>query len=206
MAEVGFDSALGGRNVVASPSGSAIDISEFQDIGLIDLRVLPKWRTTLAVAANELGFALPQAPRTSNSGRGRTALWWSIDQWIVTGPRSRTQLLAKKLETALGQAHAMVTDVSDTRAIIRVSGDQAREVLMKGCCVNLLAPDVTPGHVRRTQIAEIPAAIHFVSTDPLTFDIYVFRSYADYIWQWLAVAGRSSATIQLYGTQAAPPV
>lgn len=206
MAEVGLDSALGGRNIVASPSGSAVDISEIQDTGLIDLRVLPKARAALTIAANELGFSLPHAPRTSVSGRGRTALWWSIDQWIVTCPGSRTPFLAKKLETAFGRAHAMVTNVSDTRAIIRVSGDQVREVLMKGCCVDLLAKDVIPGHVRRTQIAEIPAAIHFVSNDPLTFDIYVYRSYADYIWQWLAVAGRSSATVRLYGLQPAPPV
>jgi sarcosine oxidase, subunit gamma len=206
MADPVFDSALGGSNIVASPSGSAIDISEIQNTGLIDLRILPKGRAALTIAANELGFSLPHAPRTSGSGRGRTALWWSIDQWIVTCPRSRTQFLAKKLETAFGRAHAMVTNVSDTRAIVRVSGDQVREVLMKGCCVDLLAKDVVPGLVRRTQIAEIPAAIHFVSNDPLTFDIYVFRSYADYIWQWLAVAGRSSATAQLYGLQPAPPV
>ncbi len=206
MADPGFDGALAGRNIVASASGSAIDISEIQDIGLIDLRVLPKGRTALTIAARELGFALPHAPRTSSSGRGRTALWWSIDQWIVTSPGSRTPLLVKKLETAFGRAHAMVTNVSDTRAIIRVSGDQVREILMKGCCADLLAPDVTPGHVRRTQIAEIPAALHFVDDDPLTFDVYVFRSYADYIWQWLAVAGRSSATVQLFGTQVTPPV
>lgn len=206
MTDLDFDSALGGRNIVASASGSAIDISEIQDIGLIDLRVLPKGRAGLAVAAKELGFSLPQSPRTSNSGRGRSALWWSVDQWIITSPRSRTQALAKKLETAFGHTHSMVTNVSDTRAIIRVSGGQVRETLMKGCCVDLLAADVIPGHVRRTQIAEIPAAIHCVSDEPLTFDIYVFRSYADYIWQWLAVAGRASASVQLYGAQPTPPV
>ncbi len=206
MADVGFESALGGRNVVASASGSAIDISEIRDTGLIDLRVLPKGRAAMSIAAKELGFSLPHSPRTSASGRGRTALWWSVDQWIVTCPRSRAQVLEKKLEAAFGRAHSMVTDASDTRVVIRVSGNQVREILMKGCCVDLLAADVTPGHVRRTQIAEIPAAIHFVGDEPLTFDIYVFRSYADYLWQWLAVAGRASAAIQLFGAQPAPPV
>jgi heterotetrameric sarcosine oxidase gamma subunit len=100
----------------------------------------------------------------------------------------------------------MVTNVSDARTIIRISGDQTRELLMKGCNLDLLTNDLAPGYVRRTQIAEIPVAIHFVSDAPLSFDIYVFRSYATYIWQWLAIAGRAPAALQLYGTQPPPPV
>ncbi len=206
MADLNFHSALTGSNIVASPSGSGVDIAEIQNLGMLDVRILPQGRKALTAATMELGFSLPHLPRTSVSGRGRTALWWSVDQWLVTCARARAHDLATKLETSLGRTHSMVTNVSDARCVIRISGDQTRELLMKGCNLDLLANDLAPGYVRRTQIAEIPVALHFVSDAPLSFDIYVFRSYATYIWQWLTIAGRASASLQLYGSQLPPGV
>ena len=77
---------------------------------------------------------------------------------------------------------------------------------MKGAGVDFLLPNVVAGHVRRTQIAEIAVALHVASLNPETIEIYVMRSYADHLWQWLTTAGRKGAEIQLFQQQEPPNV
>ena len=72
--------------------------------------------------------------------------------------------------------------------------------------IDLLLPDIGKGTVRRLLFAEIAAALHVVSTKPDVIDLYVFRSYADYAWDWLEASMRPAAAIRLFGLQDAPPV
>jgi sarcosine oxidase gamma subunit len=37
-------------------------------------------------------------------------------------------------------------------------------------------------------------------------DLYVFRSFADYAWDFLLTAARAPAQVMLFGKQSAPPV
>ena len=89
-------------------------------------------------------------------------------------------------------------DVSDARAIIRLQGDNAREVMMKGSSIDFTLPDYTAGLVRRLIFAEIAALAHIVTDTPCTIDIYVFRSYADYTWKWIEATAKPAATIGLF--------
>ena len=60
--------------------------------------------------------------------------------------------------------------------------------------------------MRRLRFAEIAALLHIVSDRPDVIDLYVFRSYADYAWDWFLANGRSVATIRPFGRQPLPPV
>ncbi|MBZ0216125.1 MAG: hypothetical protein K8F25_06215 [Fimbriimonadaceae bacterium] len=206
MSDVTGISPLADRRKITTRQASALAIEEITDRGMVDLRLDPDDFDARGAAERVLGFVLPTNPRTSNQSRGRTALWWSPDQWIITCARRQAGNLAKKLEQALEGHHAMATDVSDTRTIIKVTGNGARTTIMKGTSADLLLPDVEPGHVRRTQIAETALALHVVSTKPESVEIYVFRSYADYIWTWLSVAARKGAEIRLFDHQTPPRV
>ena len=62
----------------------------------------------------------------------------------------------------------------------------------------------TPGTVRRVSFGEIAALLHMVSDSPDTFDLYVFRSYAVFAWQWLLATARAGARISLFGPQPPP--
>mgnify|MGYP003418723730 FL=1 len=52
------------------------------------------------------------------------------------------------------------------------------------------------------RFAEIAALLHVVEDD--VFDIYVFRSYADYAWNFLLATCKDAAAVQLFGRQAVP--
>ncbi|MGH6907201.1 MAG: sarcosine oxidase subunit gamma [Aestuariivirga sp.] len=199
MPELYFESPLVN---VESPQGLATGLREISDRGMIDLRGLTTDRKFLAAAKDVLGCDLPKKPRTSISWGDSKILWLSTDQWLILCPRARVSELAGALRQALGNIHSLAVDVSDMRCVIRLEGEGAAEILMKGCSLDLLGGDYVTGTVRRMRFAEIAALLHVVDND--VFDIYVLRSYAAYAWEFLLAAAREPAKIRLFGKQAAP--
>ena len=74
------------------------------------------------------------AVETADLGRhgAVTALWLSLDQWLITCPRGEAAALAAALAAELTDVHALAVDVSDMRAILRVTGAGAAEVADEG--------------------------------------------------------------------------
>jgi sarcosine oxidase subunit gamma len=199
MSELVYQSPLAG---VAAPAGLAVSLREIPDRGMIDLRGLASDSGFTAAAREALGVALPTTPRTSVSWGDVKVLWLSIDQWLILCPRTKVPDLLAALRAALAGIHSLAVDVSDMRAIIRMEGEGSREVLMKGTSLDLLSEDYKPGTCRRMRFAEIAALLHVVEDD--CFDIYVFRSYAQYAWEFLCTTARASAKVRLFGPQPAP--
>jgi sarcosine oxidase subunit gamma len=203
MSDAPFESALQSREVAKD---LAVDIREISTRGMIDLRGLASDGKFLAAAKDVLGLDLPTAPRTSAAWGEIQALWLSTDQWLILCPRAKTVELLSSLRLAFGQVHSFAVDVSDMRTIIRLEGDDARFVLLKGSSLDLLSADYEAGMVRRLRFAEIAALIHIVSEKPDMIDLYVFRSFANYAWDWLLANGRATAAVRPFGRQSAPSV
>lgn len=206
MADPNLTSALAHRSDVERQPGLSVTLSEIRDRGMIDLRGQADDAKFMAAAKSVLGIALPTEPRSSATKNDMTVLWFSVDHWLVTLPNGSTaKTLAALCKKTEGQ-FAFACDVSDARAIIRIEGDGVREALMKGTSLDLTAPEIETGTVRRMLFAEVAAACHVVDGTTGTFDLYVFRSYADYVWEWLMATTRAGARVQLYGAQEVPPV
>lgn len=203
MSDAQFETALQSRE---APKDLAVDIREIVSRGMIDLRGLAGDSKFLAAAKEVLGLDLPTAPRSSAAWGEIQALWLSTDQWLILCPRAKTIDLLAALRQALAGIHSFAVDVSDMRTIIRLEGDNARHVLLKGSSLNLLSSDYEAGTVRRLRFAEIAALLHIVSVKPDVIDLYVFRSYATYAWDWLLANGRAAAAIRPFGRQPVPPV
>jgi len=199
MSELYHESPLAG---VTAPSGLAVSLREIPDRGMIDLRGLGNDKKFAAAAKEVLGVALPKTPRSSVAWGDIKVLWLSIDQWLILCPRTKVSELLAALRSALAGIQSLAVDVSDMRAVIRMEGDGSREVLMKGTSLDLLSADYQAGSCRRMRFAEIAALLHVVEDD--IFDIYVFRSYAHYAWEFLATTARESAKVKLFGAQSAP--
>ncbi len=185
-----------------SPQGLSIELREITDRGMIDLRGSTADKKFMAAAKKVLGLDLPKTPRTSVSWGDAKALWLSIDQWLILCSRAKAVELTAALRTELGNIHSLIVDVSDMRAVLRLEGEGVREVLLKGSSLDLLSGDYGPGAVRRMRYAEIAALLHVV--EDTVFDIYVFRSYADYAWDFILATARAPAKVNLFGAQNAP--
>jgi sarcosine oxidase, subunit gamma len=196
MSELRFESALAHVSV---PQGLSVVIREIADRGMIDLRGLASDRKFMGAAKEVLGLDLPKQPRTANTWGDVKVLWLSTDQWLILCPRAKAGELLVALRKALTGFHSLVINVSDMRAIVRAEGEGVREVLMKGCSLDLLNGQYVPGTVRRMRYAEIAALLHIVEDE--VFDIYVFRSYADYAWEFLLATAREPGKVRLFGKQ-----
>jgi sarcosine oxidase subunit gamma len=199
MSELYVESPLAHRE---APQGLSIELREITDRGMIDLRGSATDKKFMAAAKKVLGLDLPKAPRTSVSWGDVKALWLSIDQWLILCSRAKTLELTAVLKAELGNIHSLIVDVSDMRAVLRLEGEGVREVLLKGSSLDLLSDDYAPGTVRRMRYAEIAALLHVV--EDTVFDIYVFRSYADYAWDLILATARAPAKVTLFGAQSVP--
>jgi sarcosine oxidase, subunit gamma len=197
MVELSRQSALAHR---ATPDNISISIREISNRGMIDLRGVTSDRKFMAAAKSALGFDLPKAPRMSVGFGDIKALWLSTDQWLILCNGDKTVELHAELVKELGSTHSLAVNVSDMRSVIRLEGDGIRETLMKGSTLDLTDGTYTPGTVRRLRFAEIAALLHVV--EDTVIDLYVFRSYADYTWEFLLKAARKGSEVRLFSNNA----
>ena len=132
-----------------------------------------------------LSLDLPVPGRSAAAG-DLVALWIQPDAWLVVGPRGVDGDLARRLADAAGDA-ASVVDQSHGKTVLTLSGGAARDVMAKGCRLDL-HPQVFPtGSTAVTQIAAIGCIVHRTDDAP-TFALIVPSSLAESFWDWLTVS------------------
>ncbi len=161
-----------------------VSLSEEPLRALVDVRGGPGLRDAVADA---LGVVLPDHPNTVDRRGDMTALWLGPDEWLVAAPEAEEDRVARALEAATAGAHAVATVVSDSLRIFRLSGADARHVLAQGCALDLHPRVFAPGRCARTGLAKTDVLLHQLDDAP-TYDIYIDRSYATYLWRWLTEA------------------
>jgi sarcosine oxidase subunit gamma len=129
-----------------------------------------------------LGVDAPGHPVLA-CGRGFDLVWAGPQQWLaMSGDRAMPAHLAVELEGL-----ASVSDQSDGRAVVRLSGPKLRETLAKGCAIDLHPRAFRPGHTAITAIAHIGVQLWQHDEEP-TFDLLVARSMAGSFWGWLSAS------------------
>ena len=160
-----------------------VTISERTDIGLATVAVRKGKTEALAAAVRAAyGVDLP-ASSTVATGRGVAFMGTAPGQWFAVSETLANGALADDLARKLSGL-ASITDQSDGRAVIRVSGPCARDVLAKGVPVDLHQGVFRTGSAATTVISLIGAQIWQVDEAP-TYDIAVFRGFAGSFWGWL---------------------
>ena len=178
--------------------GAGVVISERPFLGHLNLRGDPADGGFTKAAAGVLGFALPTEPNTTVGEGGLLALWLGPDEWLVVTPPDAQTSLAQSLETALQGVHASVTDVTGGQTVITLSGPSAREVLAKGCPLDLHPAVFRPGDCAQTLLAKANVTLRCVDDSPC-FELIVRRSFAEYAALWLHDAALE------YGCAVLPP-
>jgi sarcosine oxidase subunit gamma len=152
----------------------------------------------MAAVGRTLDLLLPTEPNTTADRGDLTALWLGPDAWLLTCPPGDFAALTGSLRAALADVHAAITDVSDGRVALRLAGPNARDVLAKGCPLDLHPRAFATGSCAQSLLAKASVLIHLPNDDAQrgpTFDLYVARSFAHYLFAWLEDAGRE------YGVQ-----
>lgn len=166
-------------------------IREIGPLGMITLRAAANLPGLAAAVQAAVGVALPEARRMvmqGDSGAG----WMSPDEWLLILPYAGVARALAGIETALAGQHFLAADVSDARAVFRIEGDKAGEVLMKLCPVDLAR--LAPMELRRSRAAQVAAAFWH---DGEGFTLVSFRSVAGYVMEVLRHSAAPGSEIGL---------
>ena len=84
-----------------------------------------------------IGARAPIKPNTVSRVGDMLIAWLGPDEWLVVSPPDVKDGLAAKLQEALTALYVSVNDISSGQTIIRLRGARARDLLNKGCPLDL---------------------------------------------------------------------
>ena len=172
---------LAGRRATA---GDLVTFGQAPPRGQIGLRGDPAMAKFGKRVADAIGLSLPTKPNTTAVAEGASALWLGPYEWLILTPPDHQDRLARDLRCVLEDGHAAVVDLTDARAVIRISGAKAGELLAKGCPLDLHPRTFAAGACAQSVLAKASIILHGINAEG-TFEVYVDRSYAEYMWAWL---------------------
>lgn len=173
----------------AAPGGAGVTLGERPHRYQINLRGLAIDPGFTSAVRQATGLGLPTRANTVETAGDLAALWLAPDEWLLVGPADpasagREAPLVATLRAALGGVRSAVTDVSEARTIIAVSGPRARDLLVKGTPIDLHPRVFGPGQCAQTAMASANVILRQIDDGP-GYELHVLNSFADYLWTWL---------------------
>lgn len=165
-----------------------VQIREIGPMGMITLRC-DLAEKPLAAVLKKLGLTVP-APRRIVQKDTWSAGWMSPDELLIMLPYAQVASTLETLRNALAKIHFLAADVSDARAVFRIEGDKAAQVLAKLCPVDLTTME--PNELRRTRAAQVAAAFWAEGNG---YTLVSFRSVAGYVMGVLTLSATKGAEL-----------
>lgn len=144
-----------------------------------------------AAIRNTYGVELPAAPERTQA-KDVAFIWYGPDQWLAVAERGNGRDIERELKPLLAGL-APVVDQSDGRAVVRISGPRAREVLAKGLPIDLHPRAFKANGVAITHASHIGVVL-WQTGDAPTYEIAMFKSFADSFTHWLLDAAAEFKT------------
>lgn len=168
---------------VAEATGREVVLEHVPFLAQVDLRVDPH-------DAGRAPYPLPLEPNTTWEDGPRAALWLGPDEWLILGRPGDGEAIVSELRSALEGVHHSVVDVGANRVALEISGRRSKEVLSKGCSLDLdPRGGWSPGRCAQTLLARVPVILQERAD---TTGILVRPSFANYLVDWLIDAAGGS--------------
>lgn len=158
-----------------------VSLTEWPFIPMVNLRVDPASEAAGRIGS-VLGAPLPDHCGATAQAGPHTAVWLGPDEWLVLSRSDGPALVAGLLDALAGDPGSVV-DVSANRTTLELSGPSARQVLEKGCSLDLHPRSFGPGRAVSTQVGPVPVVLW--QTDGTTYRLFSRSSFADYLARWL---------------------
>jgi sarcosine oxidase subunit gamma len=172
--------------------GALALVREIAAPGMITLRAAAGTPGLAEAVAAATGCALPGVRRMVR-GEGGAAGWMSPDELLLIVPRERLAAGLEAVGARLAGAHHLAVDVSEARAVFRVEGPRADQVLRKLCPVDL--DRLEADELRRTRLAQVACAFW---REGEGFRLVTFRSVAGYALELLRNAAAPGTSLDAW--------
>lgn len=158
----------------------------------LNLRGDPANEAFMDAVSSVIGRAPPTVPNTwtgkDDAGEDPRTLWLAPGEWLIVTAADAKDAPAGKLAAAVADHGGSVVDVGDARTVLVLHGPNARDVLMKGCPLDLHPDAFRPGDCAQSLLARAAVILCRRKDDAdggASFEIHVARSFAAYLWAWL---------------------
>jgi sarcosine oxidase subunit gamma len=170
-------------------AGERLRISPQAARRYLHVRIRADDAAALPACESALGAVLPTQPNTMMPCGDGTLAWLGPGEWFVDVGTAQGETFASALDAASAHHLIAFVDLSDGRCGFEIGGMHAIDLLRKGCTLDLDPRRFARGQCARTSLAKANMLLWPVhlSPDPL-YGLIVDRSYADYLWHWLADA------------------
>lgn len=163
-------------------TGGDVSVSVLQGHGVVQV-FAAKDKT----AAVERALKIKESPGQATQGKDYTAIPVSPGQWMLISASPVSDGFGNSIQTKL-KKNGYVSEQSDARVIFRLSGDRVREMMQKGCRLDLDPSVTSKGWCAQTQMAQAGVIIHQVDDEP-AYDILVYSGFAQHFAEWLEHTG-----------------
>ena len=163
---------------IAQVTDGAVVLEHVPFLAQVNLRLDP-------ALAERAPYPLPVEPNTAWEDGPRAALWLGPDEWVILGPPHAGTEIVAELDGALDGLHRSIVDVSANRVALEISGPRAKEILSKGCSIDLHPSMWAPGMCAQTMLGKAQVVLHERAD---TTGIAVRTSFANYLIDWFGAA------------------
>jgi len=166
------------------PDGFRVTVDPF--LTMTNLRFQPGGPATDAVTAL-LGVTPPTQPNTWVRGNGGSVIWLGPDEWLVVSELAALETQEADLRAAVTPFGGAAVDVSGQRVKLTLRGRHVRDVLAKGCALDLHHSVFRSGSSAQTTLG-LAGVVLLAGDDPDEFTVLVRQSFANYLADWLVDA------------------
>ncbi len=162
-----------------------IEVSEILHLGKLNIRTNHNIRDKVSKL---IQCDLPSEKNYMSSKAGRFAISLGPDEYLILAEPGSESQLEKILNSSDLAKQISVVDVSDALCAILLSGTKIRDLLSKGCPI-----DLDPNNFQKNQTAQCELALANVillCSDENEFVCICRTSFAEYILDWCIDAGK----------------
>ena len=157
-----------------------INLQELPFINKINLRINPNDNESIIKCGKIINTILPIKPNTYIKNENIKVIWLGPNEWLIININNSFE----HLRNEIGDIEASVTDVSENRTIIRISGKQINKLLSKFLVLDLEKNLPDESSCAQTLFVKVPVLLVRNNNEKQIpeIDIFTNRSHAKYIY------------------------
>ena len=150
-----------------------LQISEEKGLSIVQVVQYKKSQIQLNnIKIDELEFPNENSKVTTNN---KTRILWNAPKtWLII---SNKENIIEIIKGKCSEENFAITDISHSRAVIQIKGAQAREVLKKGCPLNI--NEFKVNNCAGSVFHGITIVVDCVKDNPDTFNLLTLRSFGE---------------------------
>jgi sarcosine oxidase, subunit gamma len=194
MAELLRTHPLEGRSAAFDGLPDTVGLTVEQFVAMVDVRlgtVSPKARTRLGP---DLGLDLPTIANTWVPTETGRAVWLGPDEWLLSSTTETPEEFEARVRAAVLPLGGSATDVSAQRIGLRLTGARVRDLLAKGCSIDLHPRVFGRGSSAQTMLGQAGVVLLGLSDAGDDYVVLVRSSFAGYLADWLLDAALEFST------------